>query len=190
MAEKLLKEERLILNCLRIYECLRYEQLLTLINNKPEDTAKKIINGLKKRQYVFEDEAGYVKIEPKTEPDQKTISAFWILLQYIGKITQDAHYRANFPSEIFFLRNNVQYEIIVINQDEENLLKMLFLENRNTSTDEQDAVKYIIIVPGEESIENCLRYIPDSAIENNQIMFASIGEYDEDGIPSTQYFRV
>lgn len=190
MTEKLLKEERLILNCLRIYECLRYEQLLTLINNKPEDTAKKIINGLKKRQYVFEDEAGYIKIEPKTEPNQKTISAFWILLQYIGKINPDAHYRANYPSEIFFLRNNVQYEIVVLNNDEENLLKMLFLENRASSTDEEDAIKYIIIVPNADDIDVCLKNIPDSAIENKQIMFATIEDFDEDGIPQTKYFKV
>ena len=54
--------------------------------NKQPDTAAKILTGLKKRQYIVEDECGYVKLDPRSQPDQKTIYSFWILLKYIDKI--------------------------------------------------------------------------------------------------------
>lgn len=188
--EKLLKEEKLVLHCLSLYGCLRWEQLIKLMKNKPKETADKILIGLKKRQYIIDDESGYVKLDYKTEPDQKIIAAFWILLQYIDKIDFNAHYPANYPSEIFFLRDNIQYEIIALNPNEENLIKMLFLENRNNSTSEEDVMKYIIVVPDTDTIENCLKNIPESVIENKQVLFTTI-EYDYDtGIPNIQYYKV
>lgn len=188
--EKLLKEEKLILNCLSIYGCLRWEQLLKLINNKPKETAEKILLGLKKRQYVIEDESGYAKLDPRTEPDQKTIAAFWILLEQMPKITANAHYAANYPSEIFFLKDNTQYEILALNPNEENLIKMLFLENRYNSDSEEDIMKYIIIVPDTDTIENCLKNIPQAVIDNKQVLFTTV-EYDyETGNPNIQYYKV
>lgn len=188
--EKLLKEEKLVLNCLQIYGCLRWKQLIKLMYNKPEDTASKILTGLKKRQYIIEDECGYVKLDPRTEPDQKTIYAFWILLQYLNKIDSQAHYAANYPSDIFFLKDNVQYEIITLNPNEENLVKMLFLENKNSSKEPEDAIKYIIIVPNEETIENCLKNIPDEVIANNQILFVVLSFDPDKEEPNIEYFKV
>lgn len=190
MAEKLLKEEKLILHCLSLYECLRWEQLIKLINNKPRETAEKIIIGLKKRQYIIEDEAGYVKLNPNTEPDQKNINAFWILLERIRKINPEAHYIANFPSQIYFLQDNNQYEIISLNLNEENLVKMLFLENRNNSDNENDATKYIIIVPNVDSIENCLKNIPESVLDEKRVLFATVEFNYETGYPLIQYYKV
>lgn len=188
--EKLLKEEKLVINCLKIYSCLRWEQLMALMPNKPEETAQKILVGLKKRQYIVEDEAGYVKLDPRTEPNQKTISAFWILLKYFDKINPDAHYAADYPSEIFFLRDNVQYEIVVLNPNEENLIKMLFLENRNSSDAEEDAIKYIIVVPETGTIEKCLKNIPEKVLENKQVMFATVDYNFDTGKPNIQYYKV
>lgn len=187
--EKLLKEEKLVLSCLEIYECLKWEQLVKLMYNKQPDTAAKILTGLKKRQYIVEDECGYVKLDPRSQPDQKTIYSFWILLKYIDKIN-NAHYAANFPSSIFFLKDNVQYEIMMLYANEENLVKMLFLENKNTSKDEEDAIKYIIIVPNEETIENCLGGIPEQVLANGQVLFATVEYSPDEEEPNIQYFKV
>lgn len=188
--EKLLKEEKLVINCLRIYECLRWEQLLALIPNKTPETAQKILVGLKKRQYIIEDESGYVKLDPRTQPDQKVISSFWILLKYFDKINQGAHYVADYPSNIFFLRDNTQYEIMSLLPNEENLVKMLFLENRNNSNHEEDIVKYIIVVPTTDMIADCLKNIPQNVIENKQIIFATVDFDFDTREANVQYYKV
>jgi hypothetical protein len=160
------------------------------MGNKSKETAEKILTGLKKRQYIIEDEAGYVKLDYRTVPDQKMISSFWILLEYIGKITPEAHYAANFPANIFFLRDNVMYEIISINENEENFIKMLFLDKRNNSTAEEDVMKYIIVVPEEKVIGDCLKNIPEEVINNKQVLFATV-DFDYDtGEANIQYYKV
>ena len=72
----------------------------------------------------------------------------------------------------------------------QNLIKMLFLEKRNSSDAEEDAIKYIIVVPETSVIEGCLKNIPQAALDNKQIMFATV-DYDyETGKPNIQYYKV
>lgn len=188
--ENLLKEEKLVLHCLSLYGCLRWEQLVKLMSNKQKETAEKILNGLRKRQYFVEDEAGYVKLDPRCEPDQKMITAFWILLERISKIVPNAHYAANYPAEIFFLKDNSMYEIVVVNKNEENYIRTLFLENRYNSNDEEDAIKYIIAVPSVDDIESCLKAIPPEVLAANRVLFSTV-EFDYDtGEAEVQYYKV
>lgn len=189
MTEKLLKEERLVLRCLSLYGCLQWEQLVKLISYKQEDVAERILVGLKKRQYIEEFDGGYVRLDPKTNPDQRVINAFWVLLEYIGKIAPNAHYAADYPSEIYFMRDNAMYEIISLEENEGYLLSALFLENRYNSSEEEDMMKFIIIVPDPDSIEGCLKSIPDSAIEKGQVLFAVL-EYEGENVrPKVQYYK-
>lgn len=49
-----------------------------------------------------------------------------------------AHYPATYPAQLFFLKENIGYEIVVINEYDGNILRLL---------QPDEALKYIIIVP-------------------------------------------
>lgn len=195
MTKKLLKEERLIVKMLSLYECLRHEQLVTLLEIKGKDTAsaEKMLLAMKKNQTILEDGAGYAMLDLRSKPNQKTISAFWILLQYLPKIDENQHFAANYPSEIFFLKDSKQYEIVVLGQDDAHLVRMLFLENRNSSDEIEDITKYIVVVPNVDSIEIIAEKIPADVLENKQVRFATINyngvEYGEQA-PNIEYYEV
>ena len=189
--DKLLREENIVVNCLSKYECLKWEQVIKLLYNKKEDVAQRILVGLKKKQIILEDESGYLMLDPRCKSDYKKLQAFWVLLQFIDKIKPEEHYPANYPSEIFFLKQGVQYEIVVINKGEDHLINMLFMENRNNSIEEEDSTKYIFVVPSVDDIDNCINRIPDTALDNNQVLFATVAyATPEDEIPKVEFYQV
>lgn len=189
--DKLLREENIVVSCLSKYECLKWEQLIKLLHNKKEDVAQRILVGLKKKQIVLEDESGYLMLDPRCKSDYKKLQAFWVLLEFVDKIKPEEHYPANYPSEIFFLKQGAQYEIVVLNKDEDHLLNMLFMENRNNSVEEEDTTKYIIVVPDVDYIDNCIAKIPDAILDNEQILFATVSyEKPEDEVPKVQFYQV
>lgn len=61
-----------------------------------------------------------------------------MLLKFIDYVDPMAHYPAVYPSQIFFLKENVGYEIVVLYEGEESLLRLL---------QPQDDLKYIIVLP-------------------------------------------
>jgi hypothetical protein len=183
MNDRLLKEEQLVVDCLSRYYCLKWSQLINLLYYKDEEVAQRILVGLKKRQLILEDDAEYVTLDPRCTPDQKTITAFWVMLKFIKKINPKEHYKAEYPSEIFFLKENVQYEIVVLNPGEEHLINMLKGFNRNTSDDEEDETRYIIVIQDEDQIEDCMR-----RTAGMKVLFASV-EYGEDDIPDVSFYK-
>lgn len=62
----------------------------------------------------------------------------WVLLKFIDQVDPMAHYPASYPSQIFFLKDNIGYEIVVIYEGEGSNLRLLQPE---------DELKYIIVVP-------------------------------------------
>lgn len=184
MNDKLLKEEKLVIDCLSKYYCLKWPQLVQMLYYKDEEVANRILNGLKKRQLILEDDMGYIKLDPRSTPDRKTIDAFWVLLKFIKKINPREHYKAEYPSEIFFLKDNIQYEIVVLNKGEEHLINMLKGYNRISSEDEEDEMRYIIVVQDEEQIEECLK-----KVDGMKVLFASI-VYTEGDVPEVEFYQV
>lgn len=189
--DKLLREETIVVNCLSKYECLQWEQVIKLLFNKKEEVAQRILVGLKKKQIILEDTPGYLTLDLRSKSDYKRLQAFWVLLEYIDKIKPEEHYPANYPSEIFFLMHGVQYEIIVLNKGEEHLLKMLFMENRSNSIEDDDLTKYIVVVPSVEDIDEFAAKVPDSAFEKEQVLFATVAyEHPEDACPKVDIYKV
>ena len=64
--------------------------------------------------------------------------AVWVLLKFIDFVDPMAHYPAVYPSQLFFLKENTGYEIVVLYEGEGNLLRLL---------QPQDDLKYIIVLP-------------------------------------------
>lgn len=134
----LLQEEQYVVNWLSQYGALPRAQVVRMLQ-KPVGTAERILRNLL-RQGQIEDISGgyYVGLDPMCKPDQRTILAVWVLLQFIKQVEPMAHYPAVYPSQIFFLKENVGYEIVVLYEGEQSQLRLL---------QPQDDLKYIIVLP-------------------------------------------
>ena len=80
----------------------------------------------------------YLGINPMDKPDQRMIYAVWVLLRFIDQVGPMDHYPASYPSQIFFLKNNAGYEIVVLYDGEQHITRLLRLE---------EDLKYILVLP-------------------------------------------
>lgn len=187
MVSTLLPDEQLVINSLRQYDCLKKEQLIKLLYYKPREIAEKIINALIKRQLLIVDDSGNVKHDPRCDYNFKTEMAFWVLLKYIEVVKPDEHYKANYPSEIYFLKDKNQYEIIVLRSGEEHLLGPLSNTDRSSGDieDESDEMRYIVAVPTATMIPAC-----KAKLKNIKVLFVV---YPEDTVsgeePELQFVK-
>ena len=81
----------------------------------------------------------YLAFDGLCKPDQRTILAVWVLLRFIDYVDPMAHYPAVYPSQIFFLKENTGYEIVVLYDGEQHLSKLL--------QPQDDEMKYIFVLP-------------------------------------------
>ena len=72
------------------------------------------------------------------QPDQRMILAVWVLLQFIDRVDPMAHYPATYPSQIFFLKEDIGYEIVVLYDGEQHLTRLL---------QPQEDLRYILVLP-------------------------------------------
>lgn len=134
----LLQDEQYVVKWLSQYGALPKTQVIKMLKKKPQ-TAEKILHSLKKQMRIADVSGGYyVGLDSMCQPDQRTILAVWVLLKFIDNVDPMAHYPAVYPSQIFFLKENIGYEIVVIYDGETSLLRLL-------QPDED--LKYIIILP-------------------------------------------
>ena len=135
----LLDDERHVIKWLSQYGALTKTQVIRLLRDKTQETAEKILRNLK-REHQISDVAGgyYLALDGLCKPDQRTILAVWVLLRFIDYVDPMAHYPAVYPSQLFFLKEQTGYEIVVLYEGEQNLLKLL---------QPQDDLKYIIVLP-------------------------------------------
>lgn len=134
----LLKDEQYVIKWLSQYGALPKTQIKKMLQ-KPEQTADKILRNLKKQMRAADISGGYyVGLDPMCQPDQRMILAVWVLLKFINYVDPMAHYPAVYPSQLFFLKENTGYEIVVLYEGEQSLLKLL---------QPQEELKYIIVLP-------------------------------------------
>jgi len=143
----LLQDEHNAFMWLSQYGTLTRTQVIRLMRDKSPQTAEKIIKNLKRLLLVTESSDGYfLSADPLSKPDPRMISAVWVLLQFIDDVEPMEHYPADYPAQIFFLKNNIGYEIAVIYDGEQHLTRLLQPE---------DDLKYIIVVPKAQMIQEC-----------------------------------
>lgn len=134
----LLADEQYVVKWLSQYGALPRAQIIKMLQ-KPPQTAEKILRNLKRQMRIADVSGGYyIGLDPMCQPDQRMILAIWVLLRFIDKVEPMAHYPAVYPSQLFFLKENVGYEIVVLYDGEQNLLKLL---------QPQEDMKYIVVVP-------------------------------------------
>ena len=135
----LLQDEQYIVRLLTQYGVLTRTQVIRLLRGKPVRTAEKIIGNLKRQLIISEISGGYyLGMDPLVRPDQRMICAVWVLLRFIDHVEPMAHYPASYPSQIFFLKQNVGYEIVVLYDGEQHLARLLQPE---------EDLKYILVLP-------------------------------------------
>lgn len=168
----LLPEEQMIMYCLSQYESILMDQAIRIIHNRPNQTAQKIIRGLRKQHRLsFLHEGSYIGAGPASKADPKTEEAIWVLLRYIDQIEPMSHRKADYPSQIYFIRNEIAYEIIVLREGEGRLTAMLH---------PREDMKYIIVVPDADMI-------PTVRLPDGPCMFATV-EYGDSDIPEINFF--
>ncbi len=134
----LLQEEQHVVKWLSQYGVLTKAQIMRMLQ-KPPATAEKIIRNLKRFHQISDVSGGYyIGLDAMCKPDQRTILAAWVLLEFIEDVDPMAHYPASYPSQIFFLKENMGYEIVVLYEGEGSHLRFL---------QPQEDLKYIIVVP-------------------------------------------
>lgn len=135
----LLEDEQHIIRWLSQYGALPKSQLVHMLNKPSESTSQKILKRMIQRGEISDVGGGYyVGLDQTAKPEQRMIVSIWVLLQFIDQVEPLSHYPAVYPSQLFFLKGNTGYEIIVLYEGEEHLLRLLQPE---------DDLKYIIVLP-------------------------------------------
>lgn len=134
----LLKDEQYVIKWLSQYGALPKTQIVRMLQ-KPDQTAEKILRNLKRQLQIADVSGGYyIGLDSMCRPDQRIILAVWVLLRFIDYVDPMAHYPAVYPSQLFFLKENIGYEIVVLYEGEQSQLRLL---------QPQEDLKYIIVVP-------------------------------------------
>lgn len=100
----------------------------------------------------------YIGLDSLCKPEQRLILAVWVLLRFIDQVDPLAHYPAVYPSQLFFLKENTGYEIVVLYEGEEHLLRLLRPE---------EELKYIIVLPN-------IAVIPKLRLPKAPCLFATV----------------
>lgn len=147
------KEESLVINTLKMFSTLEREQVLTMLVKgcqKVPETAERILNGLIKRREIFEN-TPYLSLLPTARPNSKVLTAFWVLLHYIGQIRLDAFYPIRYPAQILFIKDNKEYEIMVYEPGDSHIVSVA--EHVEQGCDD-DIPTYLIVTTSENQLES------------------------------------
>lgn len=168
----LLQEEQHIIHWLTEYGALPKTQLVRLLKDKDPHTAEKIIRNLKREIMIHDISGGYyLGVDPMCQPDQRIILAVWVLLQFADQVEPMAHYPATYPSQIFFLKGNSGYEIVVLYDGEQHLARLL---------QPQEDLKYIFVLPRISMAQELI--LPAAPC-----LFATV-DYDGQEVPTVRFF--
>ena len=136
----LLTDEQYVIKWLSQYGPLPKAQVVRLLRDKSPTTAERLLNRMKRDQRIADVGDGYyLGLDPYCTPDQRVILAVWVLLQFIDRVEPLAHYPATYPSQLFFLKENTGYEIVVLYEGEQHLPRLL--QHR------EEDLKYIFVLP-------------------------------------------
>lgn len=169
-----------LLSLLDEFKCLNKEQVVMFLMQTDETFNRKrcevIINKLKKAGVIIE-KNNYISRD-NSEPDQKLIDAFWVLLHYVDENSNVS--RGRYPAEIVFEHDGVISEILVCNED--LLSKMDFLSKRYKR---KNKVEYYIL-NNSETIDE----LDDELYPEEPFSIITVSGEDENGIPKMMFHEV
>lgn len=155
----LLEDEQHVIKWLSQYGALPKAQVIRLLNKPSDSNAQKILKRMIQHQQIADVGGGYyIGLDSLCKPEQRLILAVWVLLRFIDQVDPLAHYPAVYPSQLFFLKENTGYEIVVLYEGEEHLLRLLRPE---------EELKYIIVLPN-------IAVIPKLRLPKAPCLFATV----------------
>lgn len=167
----LLREEQYVIKWLSQYGALAKTQILRMLQ-KPRSTSEKILRNLKRQMQIADIGGGYyIGLDEMCKPDQRMLRAVWVLLKFMDRVNPMSHYPAAYPSQIFFLKENMGYEIVVLYEGEENLIRLL---------QPAEDLKYIIVLPH-------ISMVADLKLPSVPCLFATVDFHGEDE-PEVQFY--
>lgn len=134
---------------------------------------------------VKEDDVEYVCLKIKQEKDEKNIRALWIYALTNRNSECCAFGPLDYPSQLYFIKNDsenrtYQYEISVFNKNEFALLKTLDLK---------PGIKYIIVVPNENCVDDYMRYIlANFSVKKDKFIVGCIHKKDGKRLPKINFY--
>ena len=165
-------EEQMVLHWISQYGAILQEQAICLLHHKHRATAMRIIRGLQKQHLISYIHGGlYIGASPLSKPNQKIIDAIWVLLQFITNINPMDHHPASYPAQIYFLKENSGYEILVLREGENRLPTLI---------EPGEDMKYILVVSTPEMI-------PVTSIPDAPVIFATV-EYTDTEHPRVLFY--
>lgn len=168
----LLAEEQQIMRWLSQYGALTKTQVIRLLKDKPPHIAEKLVKNLKREFLIFDISGGYyLGIDPVCQPDQRVILAVWVLLQFVDRVEPMAHYPATYPAQLFFLKEGMGYEIVVLYDGEQHLARLL---------QPRDDLRYIFVLPRAAMAQEIV-------LPNVPCLFATV-DYDGQDVPSVKFY--
>lgn len=106
----LMEDERLILRWLSQYGPLRWPQIRGLLYYRPQRSVNRLVQNMKHARRIAAIEDGeYLAVDQYCEPKQRMITAVWVLLQFIEQIAPEAHWQADAPAQISFLKDKTAF---------------------------------------------------------------------------------
>ncbi len=168
----LLQEEQYIIHWLTQYGPLAKTQVVRLLKDKPPQLAEKIVRGLTRERMLYDISGGYyLGVDPMGQPDQRTILAVWVLLQFADRVEPMAHYPATYPSQLFFLKEEMGYEIVVLYDGEQHLVRLL---------QPQEDLRYIFVLPR-------ISMAQELVLPSVPCLFATV-DYNGQEVPTVKFY--
>ena len=159
----LLPDEQNIVRWTMQYGPLPKALINRLLYQKTERMCKKMLSNLQKWNYgtsLLGDL--YFGTDRFCTPDQRVIQALWVLTRFASQVDPNAHYPANPPAQVFFLKDGTGYEIIVLQKYEEHLVRLI---------QPTEKTKYIVVIP-DVSVMDRLQ-LPDASFLFATLDFSS-----------------
>lgn len=166
----LLEDEKHVVRWLNQYGALPRELVIRLLNMETR-RAKQVIRNVITQGVVMNDPTWkYLLPHEYALPDGRIIYALWVLLKFINQVEPAGHIPARHPAQVLFLKGGLAYEILVLYEGEEHLIRLLRPEE-NT--------RYVLVLPDIAMAGKLV--LPDAPC-----LFATVT--DDDPVPKIRFY--
>lgn len=125
-----------------------------------------------------------IKSSGSIEYDRRFSDSFWILLDQLRDINKNNHFKATYPSDIFFIDNKKQFEIMSPQLGNEFQISILKNKNNLIKRDE-DKISLILGILNEEQLNECISYCDDMDVKYAQVIYS-----EGSNIPKINNFNI
>ncbi len=125
----LLEHEKNVLHWLDDFGALPKQLVCRLLWDRTERATRKFLSNLVKSRFVRETPDGkLLSLDRNFEMNERVVTALWVLTRFIEKVDSGAFCPGAAPSQVFFVKEGTGYEIVVLEEGEEQSLQRIRLD--------------------------------------------------------------